>query len=258
MAALVASRAAGGINAGVGGTRVALLSLFLALIGVLAVPAALAQVPDGREKERRAMVQEQLVNRGVKSKVVLDAMRHVPRHWFVPDHLQHAAYEDGPLPIGHGQTISQPYIVGFMTEALKLKAGDRVLEIGTGSGYQAAILAKLAEQVYTIEIVEPLGVAASKTLPKLGFGKVHVRVGDGYKGWPQAAPFDAIMLTAAPEKMPQPLIDQLAAGGRLVAPLGARDDQTLVRITKDNRGKLKHERLFPVRFVPMTGEAQSR
>lgn len=244
----------------------AALVAFVALAGgvgavsMVSVDGAWGQAPDGRLKDRKAMIQEQLVDRGIKSKEVLAAMLEVPRHWFVPGHFQHAAYRDTPLPIGHGQTISQPYIVAFMTEALRLKRTDKVLEIGTGSGYQAAILAKLAGQVYTIEIVEPLGVAASQALPKLGFGKVHVRVGDGYKGWLEAAPFDAIILTAAPEKIPQPLIDQLAAGGRLLAPVGERDDQRLVLLTRDrgDRGKLKREELEFVRFVPMTGEAQKK
>jgi protein-L-isoaspartate(D-aspartate) O-methyltransferase len=207
---------------------------------------------------RLAMVRDQIEARGVRDARVLDAMREVPRHRFVPDDIAPRAYQDRPHPIGYDQTISQPYIVAFMTDALRLKGHEKVLEIGTGSGYQAAVLAKLVPHVYTIEIVEPLAKRAAQTLRTLGFSNVVVRAGDGYRGWPEHAPFDAIMLTAAPEKIPQPLVDQLKPGGTLVAPVGERWDQELVRIRKLPDGGVERERLLPVRFVPMTGEAEKK
>ncbi|HEY9783891.1 MAG TPA: protein-L-isoaspartate(D-aspartate) O-methyltransferase, partial [Candidatus Obscuribacterales bacterium] len=207
-------------------------------------------------QERTEMVRSQIAARGVRQSDVLEAMKSIPRHEFVPKFLQDSAYEDTPLPIGHGQTISQPYIVAFMTEALKLRPGDRVLEIGTGSGYQAAVLAKLCKEVYTIEIVEPLAQQASATLARLGFKNVHVKAGDGYKGWPEYAPFDAIMVTAAPDHIPEALTEQLGENGRLVIPVG-KDSQNLILITKAG-GKLSRETILPVRFVPMTGEAEKR
>jgi protein-L-isoaspartate(D-aspartate) O-methyltransferase len=200
------------------------------------------------------MVQEQIAARGVRDSRVLAAMKKVPRHAFVPEGLQSVAYSDQPLPIGHGQTISQPYVVAFMSEALELKAKDRVLEIGTGSGYQAAVLAELAREVYSIEIVEPLARQAEERLRRLGYTNVTLRVGDGYRGWPEAAPFDAIMVTAAPDHVPQPLVDQLREGGRLIVPVG-RFSQDLVRIRRTDKG-IKKEYLLPVRFVPMVGEAE--
>jgi protein-L-isoaspartate(D-aspartate) O-methyltransferase len=182
---------------------------------------------------------------------VLDAMRNVPRHLFMPDAPPRAAYGDHPSPIGHGQTISQPTIVAIMSDALELTGPERVLEIGTGSGYQAAVLSVLAREVYSIEIVEELGLAAKKRLEELGYRNVHVRVGDGYKGWPERAPFDRILLTAAPPEIPQALIDQLKEGGVLVAPVGEEGQvQRLVRWTK-REGKLAKEDLGAVRFVPM-------
>ncbi|MCL5005183.1 MAG: protein-L-isoaspartate(D-aspartate) O-methyltransferase [Acidobacteria bacterium] len=200
------------------------------------------------------MVQEQIERRGVRDRRVLDALRAVPRHLFVPEEMQQYAYHDTPLPIGYGQTISQPYIVGFMSEALKLRPQDRVLEIGTGSGYQAAVLSLLVREVYTIEIVEPLGKSALERLHLLGYTNVKVRIGDGYQGWPEAAPFDAIIVTAAPGHIPQPLLDQLAPGGRLVIPVG-KHVQTLVRVCRTSKG-FHRERLLPVRFVPMIGEVE--
>jgi len=191
------------------------------------------------------------------SESVLDAMRTVPRHRFVPPALVGKAYEDRPLAIGHGQTISQPYIVAAMSEALQLRGDERVLEIGTGSGYHAAVLAQLAREVFTIEIVSELAREAAGRLRQLGIANVRVRAGDGYRGWPEAAPFDAILLAAAPERIPQPLIDQLKIGGRLVLPLGRENEQTLYRIIKTAEG-IRRERLFDVRFVPMTGEAKKR
>lgn len=206
------------------------------------------------EKARARMVRAQIENRGVSDPDVLRAMRQVPRHRFVAEDLRSRAYDDYPLPIGYDQTISQPYIVAFMTELLELGAKDKVLEIGTGSGYQAAVLAELAAEVYTIEIVEPLAARARQVLEELGCDNVHVRAGDGYAGWPEKAPFDAIILTAAPPEIPQPLIDQLAVGGVLVAPVGDWD-QELVVVRKDEHGITRREGL-PVRFVPMTGRAQ--
>ena len=212
------------------------------------------QPKDTYQRAREAMVQQQIVARGVRDQQVLDAMRKVPRHLFVPLSMQPYAYSDSPLPIGYEQTISQPYIVAFMTEALGLKAGGRVLEVGTGSGYQAAVLSLLVHEVYSIEIVEPLATEAAERLKRLGYGNVTVRAGDGYRGWPDAAPFDAIIVTAAPDHIPQPLLDQLAPGGRLVVPVG-KYFQTLTRIRRTARG-FKTEKLLPVRFVPMTGEAE--
>jgi protein-L-isoaspartate(D-aspartate) O-methyltransferase len=207
--------------------------------------------------EREAMVRTQIEARGVKDAAVLAAMRRVPRHEFVPAVLRPRAYDDQPLPIGEGQTISQPYIVGFMTELLQVKAGHRVLEIGTGSGYQAAVLAELGVEVYTIEIVETLAAESRALLRRLGYVRIHARAGDGYLGWPEAAPFDRIVVTAAPPRVPQPLIDQLKPGGRLVVPEGVRE-QDLVVYTKTLDGKLRREAVLPVRFVPMTGEAQKK
>jgi len=176
------------------------------------------------------MINEQIRSRGVVDPRVLAAMGKVPRDRFVPDDVAERAYDDRPLPIGHGQTISQPYIVGYMSEALGVLPDHRVLEIGTGSGYQAAILGELAKEVYTIEIVTELASRAESTLRELGYSNVHVRAGDGYAGWPEQAPFDRIMVTAAPEQIPQPLLDQLAVGGRLVAPVGAQRDAQWITI----------------------------
>ena len=204
--------------------------------------------------QRQRMVTEQLKARGISDERVLNAMNKVPREEFVPPDSRAGSYEDGPLPIGYGQTISQPYIVAFMTEQLRLKPSDRVLEIGTGSGYQAAILAELMSQVYSIEIVEPLAKNAEATLQRLGYENAHVKIGDGYKGWPEAAPFDAIIVTCAPDRVPQPLVDQLKDGGRMVIPVGDRIAQELYLLEKKN-GQLKQSATLPVRFVPMAREA---
>jgi len=203
------------------------------------------------------MVQQQLKPRGIKDERVLASMAKVPREEFVPADARVDAYEDGPLPIGYDQTISQPYIVAFMTEQLRPKSSDRVLEIGSGSGYQAAILAELVADVYTIDIVEPLAKGAEGTLQRLGYKNVHVRVGDGYKGWPEEAPFDAIIVTCAPEKVPQPLADQLKDGGRMVIPVGERFAQQLYLLEKKN-GQLQESVTLPVRFVPMLRETQRK
>ena len=206
-------------------------------------------------KQRAAMVRQQIAARGVKDRRVLRAMRSVKRHLFVPASHRSSAYADHPLPIGQQQTISQPYIVGFMTDALKLGPTARVLEIGTGSGYQAAILGEVAAQVYSMEIIPSLGRRAQKLLRQLGYDNVHVRIGDGYKGWPEEAPFDAIMLTAAPHELPAPLLAQLKKpGGVLVAPVGPARDQRLIRLTRTKTG-VRKEQLMLVRFVPMTGKA---
>ena len=202
------------------------------------------------------MVEQQIQARDIGDPRVLAAMCTVPRHRFVPADLQEMAYADTPLPIGQGQTISQPYIVAYMTEALALPPEGRVLEVGTGSGYQAAVLAELAGEVFTIEIVPGLAARSRALLSELGYNNVEVRQGDGYRGWPDRAPFDAIIVTAAPDHIPQPLVDQLAVGARLVIPVGARS-QAMTIVTKEADGSTV-EVTLPVRFVPMTGEAQQR
>ncbi len=191
--------------------------------------------------------------RGIVEERVLAAMRKVPREEFVPKELRAESYTDQPLPIGYDQTISQPFIVAFMTEELRPQPTDRVLEIGTGSGYQAAILAELVADVYTIEIIEPLAKNAEITLQRLGYKNMHVKAGDGYKGWPEHAPFDGIIVTCAPDHVPQPLIEQLKEGGRMVIPVGATGNQELYLLEKEN-GALQRRSVTPVRFVPMTGE----
>jgi protein-L-isoaspartate(D-aspartate) O-methyltransferase len=221
-------------------------------------PAAAPAAPaDPYEVARNKMVDDTIVKRDIKDTRVIAAMRKVKRHQLVPPELRPRAYEDTPLSIGYEQTISQPYIVATMTEAAQLEPGEKVLEIGTGSGYQAAVLAELGVDVYSIEIVERLATRTHELLARMGYDKLHLRIGDGYKGWREAAPFDAIIVTAAPEKIPQPLIDQLAVGGRLVIPVGKAGDQDLRVITRGKDGTTS-ETLFPVRFVPMTGEAQAK
>lgn len=212
--------------------------------------------PDAFAVERSKMVQEQLASpgRGITDPRVLEAMRRVPRHEFVPAELRSEAYADRPLPIGLGQTISQPYIVAFMTEQLAPMPGDRVLEVGTGSGYQAAVLSGLVAEVFTIEILEPLAARATEVLDRLGYANVRVRAGDGYQGWPEEAPFDAILVACAPEAVPPPLVEQLADGGRMIIPVGGPGDQRLVLLEKRG-GALTETEVLPVRFVPMTGES---
>lgn len=205
---------------------------------------------------REAMVEEQIVRRGVKNKLVLDAMRKVPRHEYVPEKLKPEAYYDTPLPIGEGQTISQPYIVALMTELLNPTAEMKVLEIGTGSGYQAAVLAEIVKEVYTIEILRPLADSARERLQHLGYGNITVMCGDGYQGWPEHAPFDGVIVTCAPDHVPQPLLDQLAVGGRLVIPVGELYQELLV-FTRTETG-IQKQHSIAVRFVPMTGEAQEK
>lgn len=204
---------------------------------------------------RESMVRDQIERRGVRSKAVLDAMRATPRHLFVPEALQRSAYNDHPLPIGHGQTISQPYIVASMTEMLGVRAGDKVLEIGTGSGYQTAVLSRLAGRVYSLEIVEALARESAARLKGMGCANVEVRAGDGYQGWPEQAPFDRIIVTAAPPELPAKLVEQLKNGGRLVAPVG-REWQELVVVDKDMNGRVKQRTEYPVMFVPMVPRAK--
>ena len=205
---------------------------------------------------RNKLVDTTIVERGIKDPRVVAAMRRVPRHEFVPLEQRAHAYEDRPLPIGFDQTISQPYIVAAMTEAAHVKPGAKVLEVGTGSGYQAAVLAEVGAEVYSIEIVEPLAKRTHELLAKLGYKALHLRIGDGYRGWPEAAPFEAIIVTAAPKVVPPPLIEQLAVGGRLVIPVG--DEQQQLKVITRNTSGSTTETLFDVRFVPMTGEALSR
>lgn len=199
--------------------------------------------------ERSQMVEIQLKARGIENKQVLEVMQRTPRELFMPQNIRKHAYEDSPFSIGYGQTISQPYIVAFMTEAAKLTPDSKVLEIGTGSGYQASILSQLSKEVYTIEIIKELGELAEKEFAELGYTNIHTRIGDGHKGWPEAAPFDVIIVTAAAAELPQSLVKQLKDGGRLIIPIGTFN-QELMRITRTKDG-LRQERLLPVRFVPM-------
>ena len=202
---------------------------------------------------REQMVRTQIQNRGITDEKVLDAFLNVERHKFVLPEYISSAYRDSPLPIEEGQTISQPYIVAFMTEALELDADDKVLEIGTGSGYQAAILAEIVDSVFTIEIFELLGKNARQLFDELGYNNIYTKIGDGYKGWPGHAPFDAIIVTAAPSNIPEPLKKQLAEGGRMIIPVGGDAVQELVLLQK-KRGKIKQESVLPVRFVPLISE----
>ena len=238
------------------------------VFGIILFLSAIAAAAETTQEERlkrfphfepaQQMVEQLLVPQGgLKSAAILDVMKRIPRHRFVPPVHQTAAYLDQALPIGHAQTISPPYIVAYMTEQIAPKPTDKILEIGTGSGYQAAVLSLLANQVYTIEIVEPLGKQAENLLKQLGMDNVHVRIGDGYKGWAEAAPFDSIIVTCSPESVPQPLIDQLKEGGRMMIPVGERYQQSFYLCKKVN-GKLKQERLMQTLFVPMTGEAEEK
>jgi protein-L-isoaspartate(D-aspartate) O-methyltransferase len=205
---------------------------------------------------RERMVREQLKGRDIVDTHVIEAMLSVPRHEFVPPSIVGSAYDDSALPLKLGQTISQPYIVAYMTQILDLDGSERILEIGTGSGYQAAILAEIVSEVYTIEILPELGESAKAVLSRLGYKNIHFRIGDGFVGWPEQAPFDGIIVTAAPEKVPQPLIDQLKEGGRMIIPVG-RGDQDLMLLIKEESGVTRRSTI-PVRFVPMTGKAQKR
>jgi protein-L-isoaspartate(D-aspartate) O-methyltransferase len=238
-------------------TDVTTRALLVGLAGLATLLAAPNRVDDRDQAVDRArrlgMVETQIVARGVTDPAVLAAMRAVPRHRFVPEPLGPRAYDDTPLPIGDGQTISQPYVVAVMTSAIRPQRSMRVLEVGTGSGYQAAVLAACVAEVDSVEVIPALGRRAGSLLKELGYRNVEVRVGDGFDGWPERAPFDAVVLTAAPERVPQPLLDQLKEGGRLVAPVG-RGVQELVVMTKTRRGVVT-EVIDAVRFVPMTGKA---
>jgi protein-L-isoaspartate(D-aspartate) O-methyltransferase len=215
--------------------------------------AAMFHKPASFEEARHRMVERQLAGRGITDERVLEAMREIPRHRFVPEDMADMAYRDTPLPIGYGQTISQPYIVAYMTQSLQLTPDERVLEVGTGSGYQVAILSRLAKQVYTVERMDELSKCAEQIVQELGYDNIEFRVGDGGYGWPEEAPFDAILVTAAAPEVPQPLIAQLADGAPLVAPIGPAGYQELVRLTKQGEGT-KVDHLVPVAFVPLVGE----
>jgi len=230
------------------------------LLAVLLLAAlTLAAADDDFADARRRMVEQQIRARGIEDPAVLAALETVPRHLFVPADQRAQAYADHPLPIGAGQTISQPYMVALMTSLLGLKPGSKVLEVGTGSGFQAAVLSRIAGEVYTIEILKPLAERARHTLADLGYRNVHVRAGDGFQGWPEEAPFDAIIVTAAAPIVPDPLLRQLKRGGKLVIPVGNRDTlQNLLVYTRRADGSFDHASVLPVRFVPMTGEAQKK
>lgn len=234
-------------------------SIVIAGIMVFTPIASQLQAADIFQEQRRVMVAHDIQGRGVRDRQVLAAMGKVPRHLLVDERYRVDAYADHPLPIGEGQTISQPYVVALMTEALELRPTDRVLEIGTGSGYQAAVLAEIVKEVYSIEIRKGLAERAKARLKELGYAKVQVRYGDGYFGWKEQAPFDAIIITAAVNHIPPPLILQLKEGGRMILPLGSTVfSQTLTLVTKKKGGELDVRQLSPVAFVPMTGEAQKR
>jgi len=232
--------------------RVVAAVVAVTLLGCIAACAAPGGARPGvaaPDAARARMVEEQIAGRGITDPAVLQAMRTVPRHEFVPPQSRADAYADWPLPIGHGQTISQPYVVALMTELAAVKPGDRVLEIGTGSGYQAAILSAVGAEVYTVEIVEPLARGAEAVLRRLGYGRVHVRHGDGWRGWPEAAPFNAVVVTAAPPVVPPALVAQLAPGGRLVIPVGEEEQE--LRVLVRTPSGIETRAGVPVRFVPM-------
>jgi protein-L-isoaspartate(D-aspartate) O-methyltransferase len=230
-------------------------SAIAAWIGISTLSAT-AQTPQAFTEARHKLVDEEIVAAGIKDERVIEAVRNTPRHEFMPISQRHLAYVDMALPIGEGQTISPPFVVAYMTEQLDPQPTDKVLEIGTGSGYQAAILSPLVKEVYSIEIVEPLGRRAAQTLKRLKYTNVFTMVGDGYKGWPEHAPFDKIIVTCSPEKVPQPLVDQLREGGRMIIPLGERYQQNLY-LYKKVGDKLEFEALLPTLFVPMTGAAEA-
>ncbi|WP_372650488.1 protein-L-isoaspartate(D-aspartate) O-methyltransferase [Draconibacterium sp.] len=228
------------------------MRVLILIFGLIAAVECSSQ-NDAFYNKRRKMVESQLKNRGIGNELVLDAFLQVPRHEFVlPEYIKWA-YTDGPLPINEGQTISQPYIVAYMTEVLELQRTDRVLEIGTGSGYQAAILAQLCDSVYTIELFGELNKSATKVFRKLKYSNIYSKIGDGYLGWPEKAPFDAIIVTCSPSHVPEPLQEQLAEGGRMIIPVGAGNIQKLVLLQK-KKGKIRKKDVLPVRFVPMLDE----
>jgi protein-L-isoaspartate(D-aspartate) O-methyltransferase len=227
------------------------------ILSFLAISCSLCvYAEDNYAMARKKMVTEQIVDRGVTDSAVIDAMQSVPRHEFIPWINRYLAYSDRPVPIGYNQTISQPYIVALMTEFLQLKGNEKVLEIGTGSGYQAAILSLLCKEVYTIEILEPLAKSSKQRLKRLGYDNVEVKHGDGYLGWPDEAPFDAIIVTAAPPEIPQKLVEQLTEGGRMVIPVGESYQQ--LQLIEKIKGKIKIKNIIPVRFVPMVESKEYR
>ncbi len=236
--------------------RLRQLACFLTIAFCALAPVATAQVQTAYDAARHRMVEEEIVGAGVKNPRVIEAMGKTPRHEFVPAGQRQNAYFDMSIPIGGGQTISGPFVVAYMTEQLDPQPGDKVLEIGTGSGYQAAVLSGLVKDVYTIEILESLGKTAQQALKRLKYNNVHVKTGDGYQGWPEQAPFDKIIVTCSPERVPQPLVDELKEGGRMVVPVGERYQQMLYLFTKKD-GKLVSEALRPTLFVPMTGQAEA-
>ncbi len=236
--------------------RIVLIPVMLAPMVISCSAVESGSVEDEMKKRRIQMVERQIVARGVSRESVLEAMRAVPRHRFVPDRIVPQAYDDSPQPIGENQTISQPYIVALMSELLDLTPEEKVLEVGTGSGYQAAVLAEMVDTVFSIEIIPELAARADSTLKAVGYGNVRVRAGDGYRGWPEEAPFQGIIVTAAPDHVPVPLVEQLAEGGNLVIPVGDTY-QSLMVFTRQG-GKIIHRDVIPVRFVPMTGEAEGR
>jgi protein-L-isoaspartate(D-aspartate) O-methyltransferase len=231
-----------------------LVACMVAGLGGCGSPQKTGLSEDQYAAARERMVRNQLESRDIRDAKVLAAMREVPRHKFVPPEIVDSAYDDNALPLALGQTVSQPYIVAFMTQALELEGNERVLEVGTGSGYQAAILAEIVPEVYTVEILPALTERARRTLGGLGYKNIRFRTGDGYEGWPEAAPFDAIVVTAAPDHIPAPLVEQLKPGGRMIIPLG-RFEQELIVIEKTRSG-ITRRSTIPVRFVPMTGRAQ--
>jgi protein-L-isoaspartate(D-aspartate) O-methyltransferase len=227
--------------------------IYVLFAGSIIIPASDACTQDTYEKRRENMVRYQIEQRGVRNEKVLNAMQNVERHLFVPDNVRSYAYDDRPLPIGFGQTISQPYIVAYMTEILDLKRYEKVLEIGTGSGYQAAVLAEICDSVFTIEVIPELGIRANNVLKSKGYKGIHIKIGDGYQGWKEYAPFDAIIVTCAPTHVPEKLTEQLREGGRMIIPVGERYVQQLVLLEKKN-GKLRQRNVLPVLFVPMVDE----
>lgn len=226
----------------------------LGLILLLSIPPT---TQDGFQQKRHEMVRQQIEARGIDHKPTLDAMRKVQRHRLVPEKMQPYAYDDMPLQIGLDQTISQPFIVAFMTQAIQPKQGMKVLEIGTGSGYQAAVLAEIVDEVYTVETVEPLARRAQSKLDEMGYTNIHFKVGDGFHGWEEHAPYDAIIVTAAPEEIPPKLIEQLKEGGKMVIPVGEFSNQNLRLVEKKKNGKLQTSNIMPVRFVPFTRRKDS-
>ncbi len=233
--------------------RTIALTLIFILISVRCTGQHKAPPENNLQLKREQMVKRQIAARGITNTKVLSAMRKVERHLFVPEDKIDDAYGDYAVPIGYGQTISQPYIVAFMTDILDVKRDTKVLEVGTGSGYQAAVMGEICDSVFTIEIIKPLAEKSRELLKKLGYRNVFVKIGDGYKGWPEYAPYDAIIVTCSPSHIPEPLVEQLAEGGKMVIPVGKLFNQELVLLVK-NKGKLKQQAILPVRFVPMVNE----